>query len=322
MNPGLALWLWRRTWISLRWKKNAYKALERAGQAPDAPFECDFYGLRYQGNLRNGIEFALFYYGAFEKPLLYFLRDTMARLAATGEKDEEKCAERVAHKVFYDIGANIGQHALFMAGHADEVQAFEPLATVSSRLRQHIKLNDIGNITLHEIGLSDNNGALPFYAPVGSNQGVGSFAAESLARGNEPVGELRVARADDYIREHGLPPPSLIKLDVEGFEKRALAGLAETLRAHRPVLVLEVSYGEAESLRSREDLLALLPDNYELLVFATRKVDGRTDRRRGARAKRSGAYQLIPLPGWRETDQDDLVAVPRELATTIPRSSP
>lgn len=303
-------WLWRQTWLPAALRKIAYKKLDSMGQAPDVPFEIDFFGLRYRGNLNNGIEFAIYYYGAFEKPLLFFLRDTLKALAAAR-------TDR-GSTTFLDIGANIGQHSLFMSRFADQIHAFEPYPPVAGRLKQHIALNSIKNLTLHEVGLSDANGKLLFFAPGGSNKGVGSFDSDSQQRGNTPTGELAIVRGDDYFENHGIGAIDLIKIDVEGFERKALLGMARTLQRTRPVIVCEISYGQPLSFTSREDLLDCLPENYRLLQFNTRKTNGRTARRRGARAKRSGAYELIPVTTWRDRDQDDLVAVPEERLELLP----
>lgn len=303
-------WLWQQTWLPAALRKVAYKKLDAMGQAPDAPFEIDFFGLRYRGNLNNGIEFAMYYYGAFEKPLLFFLRDSLKALAVA-RTDQRRTT-------FLDIGANIGQHSLFMSRFADQIHAFEPYPPVAGRLKQHIDLNAIENLILHEVGLSDDNGKLPFYAPGGSNKGVGSFDSDSQQRGNTPTGELAIVRGDDYFERHDIGEVDLIKIDVEGFERKALLGMAQTLQRTRPVIVCEISYGQPLSFTSREDLLNCLPANYRLLQFNTRKANGRTARRRGAKAKRSGAYELIPVTTWRDRDQDDLVAAPEELLELLP----
>ena len=311
MPASLATWVWRQRWLPLRLKKNAYKTLDARGVAPDAPFTMDFYGLRYQGNLNNGIEFAMYFYGAFEKPLLYFLRDCLHNLEQANP----------GSTVFCDVGANIGQHSLFMSQVASQVHAFEPYAPVSERLETHLSLNNIDNVSLHKLGLGDSNGSLPFFAPAGSNTGVGSFAAESQQRGNTPAGALRIARGDEYLADLELPRLDLIKIDVEGFERKVLNGLTQTLKQFRPVLVVEISYGEELSFTDLDQFLAHLPDGYQVYTFDTRKADGSTARRRGARAKRTGAYRLLPLERWRDRDQDDLVAIPGEKLTTVPNSN-
>lgn|GEM_PF-138494 len=319
--------VWRQEWLPSALRKEAYKKLSARGCAPDAPFERDFFGLRYQGNLNNGIEFAIYYYGAFEKPLLFFLGDALSALTqhareteiALGEEDQGEDQEaNQKPSVFLDVGANIGQHSLFMSRLADEIHAFEPYPTVANKFKAQLALNNIENVTLHEVGLSDENGKLPFFAPAGNNEGVGSFDSESQQRGNTPAGELEIVRGDDLFAAKDIERIDLMKIDVEGFERKALLGMQETLCRTRPVIVCEITYGQALSFKSRDDLLNCLPENYQLLQFNTRKANGRTARRRGAKAKRSGAYELIPLDSWRDQDQDDVVAVPGELMQVLP----
>lgn len=76
-------------------------------------FTADLNGVRYQGNTGNYIDKNIFYYGAYEKPVFFFLRDIMT----SAYSDQG---------VFLDIGANTGQHSLFMSRHAKEIHAFEP----------------------------------------------------------------------------------------------------------------------------------------------------------------------------------------------------
>ncbi|MEX0617530.1 MAG: FkbM family methyltransferase [Pseudohongiellaceae bacterium] len=300
--------LWNRRWLGRRIGRQLYKALGKHGQAPDAPFTTDFFGLRYQGNLRNSIEFNIFHYGAFEKPLLFFLRDNV--LATANDQ-----------AVFCDIGANIGQHSLFLARHVAQVHAFEPYRPVSDKLRLQIELNHLTNIHIHDVGLSDQAGKLPFYAPTGRNQGIGSFDAGTVSKGNKAIGELELVRGDDYFKEQGIQRVDLMKIDVEGFEKPALAGLNETLRRFRPVIVCELSYGKALSFTSLDELQTALPPDYGLFTFDNRKADGSKARRQGAKARRSGQYRLIPFHFTQTQGQDDIVACPREQQQTLPLST-
>lgn len=286
--------------------------MKEQGEPPDAPFVTDFYGLRYEGNLANGIEFAIFYYGAFEKPLLYFLRDSAKRIAAHQNTPVQFC----------DIGSNIGQHSLYMSQYAKTVHSFEPFAPVRTQLEKHIALNNISNISVHAVGLGEKDELKTFYAPRGSNQGIGSFTEDSLERGTEDIGRLQVVQGDSYFKTRSIGNIRLYKLDVEGFEKPVLAGLRETLKNQRPLIVCEVTYGESQSFQSREELLSALPDNYHLYQFNKRNPDGRVARRRGSKAKRTGAYKLIPFTEWRQTEQDDIIAIPEELLDVIPFQGP
>ncbi|HIA59321.1 MAG TPA: FkbM family methyltransferase [Gammaproteobacteria bacterium] len=315
MKTRSELWqfLWRQRWLPLQHKKLIYKKLLSAGESPDAPFEKDFFGLCYRGNLSNSIEFNIYYYGAFEKPLLFFLRDTLLKLQDAGGN------EAGAGQLFCDIGANIGQHSLFMSRFASRVHAFEPYGVVSAKLEQHMQLNKISNISLHDVGLSDKADELIFFAPSGRNQGIGSFDAGSISKGNTDVGKLSLVHGDDYFPAHQISPVALMKMDVEGFEKPALNGLRATLQHDRPILVCEISYGGELAFSSRGDFLNTLPPDYELFAFNTRHADGSKAKRRGSKAKRSGAFELLPLAGWRQSGQDDIVACPVEKTGLLPR---
>ena len=313
MKPLLAAskWVWRQPWIPIHLKKSAYRIIGRQEQRPDAPFTTNFFGLTYEGNLKDEIEFALYFYGAFEKPLLFFMRDAMNALSSDGLAGS-----------FCDIGANIGQHSLFMSLYAEQVHAFEPFTAVRSRLEHHIGLNNISNVAVHATALGDSNGEFEFFAPTGSNRGIGSFLASTTIKGNTSIGKLKVAKGDDYFTNHHIGPIQLIKIDVEGFEKSVLHGLKNTMISSRPVIVCEVTYGESESFQSLQEFKDALPNDYQIFRFNTRKASGRTARRRGARAKRTGAYKLEMMTSFLEYGQDDLVAIPEERRRLIALSAP
>ena len=88
-------------------------------KVPITPFDftVDFFGMKYQGNSENVIDSHILHFGAYEKDILYFMRDAML---ITGRTDS----------IFVDIGANTGQHSLFMSNYADVVHAFEPYQPV------------------------------------------------------------------------------------------------------------------------------------------------------------------------------------------------
>lgn len=297
--------LWDRQLIPAGAQRYIYKRLTKLGEAPDAPFTKDFFGLQYHGNLNRNIDFNIYFYGAFEKPLLFFLRDAMHSMAPQDT-------------VFIDIGANVGQHSLFMAAHGCAVHSFEPFAPVREQLQKQISANHLQTIQVHPVGLSNDNTRLPFYAPTGNNVGIGSFDASTTSKGNVAIGELELVRGDDALSALGVTRIDLMKMDVEGFEKLALAGLQQTLLSTRPLLVCEITYGQALSFGSPEDLLAHLPPHYQLFTFNKRKADGSKDRRRDARSRHSGEYRLLPLQGFLASGQDDIIACPEEKIPLLP----
>ena len=302
--------LWTTAGNNQTWRKFLYRQLRRNGKTPDYAFSKDFYGLKYKGNLNNNIDANVFFYGAFEKPLLFFLRDTLNALITETPK-----------AIFMDIGANVGHHSIFLSKFASQVLAFEPYPKVNMQFKQQIAHNNISNIQIFEIGLSDRRETLNYYAPTGNNEGIGSFDESSIGKGNTSYGKLELQEGDQVIESDSWKNIKLIKIDVEGFEKKVIKGLSRTIEEERPVIVCEITYGQQLSFVSIEELSSYLPKNYEILTFNTRKLDGSKDKRKGSLAKRSGFYELISLKQWRSSGQDDIVMIPNEKSTIIPRQT-
>ena len=255
-------------------------------------FVSDIDGIQYEGNTGNYIDASILYRGAYEKDILFFLRDAMT-------------AAYSGRGVFIDIGANTGQHSLFMSRYATEVHAFEPWEPVVKRFRRMVENNQIKNIVIHPVGLGDQNSRKPFFKPGPTNLGTGSFV-EGFRSQYTAEGQLEIQIGDDALAKAAVEPIALIKMDIEGYEKLALKGLRKTLRKDRPIVEFELSTDpkSSVSIKSKEELVALFPNDYEFLVF------------RNDRAHRlSGAYALEPLGNLIRFDlamQRDIVAYPAE----------
>ncbi len=258
------LYLWKPYFFPRWFSRPIHKILVKRNIAPDFNFKEKFFGLVYEGNFDNHIDFYIFYFGAFEKPILYFMRDYLQAI-------QKK--ETLQESIFIDIGANIGQHSLFMSRLVDKVHAFEPFEKVSQRIEWQIESNQLNNIIIHKVGISDSNAFMPFFAPTGLNLGIGSFDQGTTTKGNEYIGDLKVVRGDDYFLENNISKVTIMKIDVEGLEKLVLKGFAKTLKQHRPMILLEISYGEKLSFNSLQEITDLLPEDYQLFVFKKRKKE-------------------------------------------------
>ena len=128
----------------------------------DFDFTADLFGMRYEGNTGNYIDRGILYFGAYEKPLLFLMRDIMKSAYAN-------------QGVFIDVGANTGQHSLFMSHYSKEVHAFEPYEPVLKRFRRMVEINDVPNIVIYSVGLGNAHAKMPFHKPPDSNLGTGSF---------------------------------------------------------------------------------------------------------------------------------------------------
>ncbi len=177
-----------------------------------------------------------------------------------------------------------------------------------------VEKNRITNIIIHPYGLGDENSQKAFFKPTGSNLGTGSFV-EGFQSANSLEGKLEIKKGDDAFAKEHIASVSVIKMDIEGYEKPALQGLRQTLRKHRPIMVFEVSTNpkNSVSIKSKEELVGLFPENYEFLVISERSDP------------LSGAYILEPIDGiirFDQTEQHDLVAYPVERKSSIPLHGP
>jgi FkbM family methyltransferase len=172
--------------------------------------------------------------------------------------------------VFYDGGANIGYLSLVLArllGKEGRVVAFEPLPENATILRNNVALNKMENLTVCEVALGDVDGYAEFR--VGGEVVHGKLAGSAMDVGPEASQAIRVAarRLDTVVAEQHLPPPDLIKLDIEGSEAVTLAASREFLREHKPLLLVEIH----RTNREMEQVLREL--NYHYCVCEAYRAD-------------------------------------------------
>jgi FkbM family methyltransferase len=131
--------------------------------------------------------------------------------------------------VMIDVGANIGNHTIYLAKYcATEVLAFEPFPDTYRILYNNIIENGLSNAIPFQYGLSNETKGV-FMKSVGGNAGMNRI---------DDNGDVwtEVQLLDDYTLDE---PITLIKLDCEGYEEKALLGMIETVKKHKPALFIE-----------------------------------------------------------------------------------
>jgi FkbM family methyltransferase len=238
-------------WLRFGIRDRAIRAAFSPDKMESTEFSTRFFDLTYTGNLNSFIDWTVYFYGALEAGTLTLLKDLAA---ATPEP------------VFVDIGANVGQHSIFMSMHANTVHSFEPNPRVLRQFRELIEGNKLTNITIHPVGLGDKDEVLPFFSPQGANLGTGSFVKEH-SPDNVQSGQLQIRNADEYLSGLGLKKIDVMKIDVEGFEKSVLKGMTKTLAKYRPRVVMEFSETTKTTLSSMDELLGLFPSGYKVSLI-------------------------------------------------------
>jgi FkbM family methyltransferase len=173
------------------------------------------------------------------------------------------CAE-IKPDVFIDIGANLGLYTCIVMKNrlAPRAILFEPDQRNRVHLRANLLINDLldADITINEMAL----GAAPgkFRLVPGPERDIGlSQIMENAPAGQDcEVGyEVEIVRFDDLVALSGKPlvgkplvgKTLAVKIDIERYERKALAGMARTLADNRGVVQIEV-------LEARDETIGLM----------------------------------------------------------------
>lgn len=171
-----------------------------------------------------------------------------------------ECRKLINGGVFYDIGANVGEVSEALLPLASRVVAIEPdpgsFATLSNRLGQRA-------VCIKAL-VGPEGEARTFLTNT-----VASKSSTSVTPGDEPPGHdyltrvaMKAVSLDSIAAQHGMP--TLVKIDVEGFEMAVLQSATNVLAA-RPTVVMEFNalclsnFGRVNPRDAIDDILRMFP---------------------------------------------------------------
>lgn len=138
--------------------------------------------------------------------------------------------------VVVDVGAHYGSYALPLSrlvGDMGRVVAVEPALHARSVLTRNIRINSLRNVQVLPVAAGDEEAC-------GTLHLHGDRSRASLHRtleGKTGAEQVKVVRLDHVISPERRV--ALIKLDVEGYEAKALEGAQGILSRDRPVVIFE-----------------------------------------------------------------------------------
>jgi FkbM family methyltransferase len=154
----------------------------------------------------------------------------------------------------YDVGANVGLYTRFMSRFgAGKTVAFEPMSENIALLKRNVSLakGDADKIQIMAFAVGDTDGSELLQI---DNVMSGTASLDRVLGGQASFGRkfygygplterVRVAKLDSLVFGENLPPPRVMKIDIEGAEMLALRGAERVLREHHPDLAIEL-HGE------------------------------------------------------------------------------
>lgn len=144
-----------------------------------------------------------------------------------------------------DVGAYVGTHTLAFAdavSSAGKVYSFEPILSSWCALRANVEINDLSQVSVHQVGLGARNERLEFssYYPSGTVENYGSMGSVACAEPGVRISateDVQITRLDDMQ----LAACDLIKVDVEGMELDVLRGAVSVLNKFSPCVFTEIT---------------------------------------------------------------------------------
>ena len=188
------------------------------------------------------------------KTVVYATPNEMTRWRAEGLFQKEPVTIEWMSKlgpqdVLCDVGANVGMYSVWAAGIGGaRVWAFEPESQNYALLNRNIEMNRLGErVKAFCLALSD--------APGYSELHLSAFMAGGSCHSYEERVDFKLeparpafsqgcvaARLDDLVAAGVLPQPTHLKIDVDGFEHKVVAGGERTVNDKRlRSMIIEVN---------------------------------------------------------------------------------
>ena len=157
-----------------------------------------------------------------------------------------------------DVGAYKGWYTTLcskMVGPNGCVYSFEPEPNNFQMLHKVVWLNQLRNVKLFKLALSDKDGFESLYLSKHP-----SMHSTTLIRSNNSI-SVPCMRLDTLSRLHKIAKIDLIKVDVEGAELKVLKGMQRTINEFEPIFSIDVLHYEGEF----EEISSFMREfNYEI----------------------------------------------------------
>jgi len=242
-------------------------------------------------NDTNGIEHELYYKGVYEKETMHMVKAFLK----PGD-------------TFIDVGANIGIMTLYASicvGPSGNVWAVEANPATVKLLKDNIALNNFNNIKILEFALGAQEGKGEIYPEtIEGNRGAASMVKRD-GQGTLKY-DIIIKKLDDVI---GGVKPTLMKIDVEGWELEVLKGSSNILSASdAPVLIVECFLDRENTIGSPTEIYKHLKSVNDYVIYKSQLGKGRI----------SG---LVEVKSAEELpNEDNIICVPRSKLSSIPKS--
>jgi FkbM family methyltransferase len=138
---------------------------------------------------------------------------------------------------FFDIGSNVGAYTILASQHSKcLVHSFEPHPVTFKYLKRNINLQESStNVILHNVAIGDKSGVINFTSDLDAINHVATNVDKNVIL-------VKIDSLYNLSLSTCLPIPTIIKIDVEGFEMNVLKGASALLENPKlKVIIIELN---------------------------------------------------------------------------------
>lgn len=135
-----------------------------------------------------------------------------------------------------DVGAHVGEYcaALEQCVDSSRIHAFEPNPESCALLRRFFP-----NIHIENVALSDSKGTAKLSVPRSGKKTYATRGTLEHTKSGDDVMEVSLTTLDAFAARISTPL-SFVKIDVEGHERRVIAGGKQTILRDHPIILIEI----------------------------------------------------------------------------------
>jgi len=177
--------------------------------------------------------------------------------------------------VFWDVGANIGLYSLYGASFQPKCQimAFEPESQNFASLCKNIFQNNFKNIDAFGLALSEKETEISdlYVSSMEAGSAIHNIREKSPWAKQEAVFSQKTfsTSVDALVIKYKIPPPTIVKIDVDGIEINILRGSLITLRNSIKTLLIELDGHMNSEILAMNNIMR--ESGFDLLTTSNRK---------------------------------------------------
>ncbi len=142
--------------------------------------------------------------------------------------------------VAIDLGAQTGCFSLLAKYFPNSTwHSFEPIQEAANALQENIKLNDIRNVAVHQMAVTDFSGYITLNMPAMNAWGLSTIGSNVQRFVPAMVRNVACIDLDSFVAAQGIKRVHFMKLDTEGSELSILRGARNMIMRDHPIMIME-----------------------------------------------------------------------------------